>query len=217
MLNYSATREYIKAYIKKRAGPHVCRYMKETYTKRGLPAGETLSEKRKLNTEERRGGGGVQGQRKETNLGGEFKAAKKRKKAGLTKSKNGQIRWMRLFLEMHREEVKEEESFLKGDLNGEAREEERNGTRKRRERKERKRKMADRRGAVASLFLFLSNKLLSICRPDPPPRAQKATQTRACAHTPDFPLYTQTQYYKRSPHKTHTFCQSEIHTLPTLF
>lgn len=62
----------------------------------------------------------------------------------------------------------------------------------------RKRKMADRRGAVASLFLFLSNKLLSICRPDPPPRAQKATQTRVRAHSV-FPLHTQTQYYKHSP------------------
>lgn len=65
----------------------------------------------------------------------------------------------------------------------------------------RKRKMADRRGAVASLFLFLSNKLLSICRPDPPPRAQKATQTHVRAHSV-FPLHTQTRYYKHSPSQT---------------
>lgn len=48
--------------------------MKERYTRRGLPAGETLSKERKLNTEERRG---VQGQRIEMKLGGEFKGGKR--------------------------------------------------------------------------------------------------------------------------------------------
>lgn len=114
------------------------------------------------------------------------------------KSKNGQIRWMRLFLEIHREEVNEEEFSERrfkwrrergGEMEQGKGEKRRNG---------RKRKMADRRRAVASLFLFLSNKLLSICRPDPPPRAQKATQTRVRAHSV-FPLHTQTQYYKHSP------------------
>lgn len=60
---------------KMRACPHVCGRMKERYTRRGLPAGETLSEERKLNTEERRA---VRGQRIEMKLGGEFKGGGKR-------------------------------------------------------------------------------------------------------------------------------------------
>lgn len=129
------------------------------------------------------------------------------------KSKNGQIRWMRLFLEIHREEVNEEEFSERrfkwrrergGEMEQGKGEKRRNG---------RKRKMADRRRAVASLFLFLSNKLLSICRPDPPPRAQKATQTRV--HTLRFSLTHSNPVLQTLTPTKHTHFVS--HTLPTHF
>lgn len=79
----------------------------------------------------------------------------------------------------------------------------------------RKRKMADRRGAVASLFLFLSNKLLSICRPDPPPRAQKATQTRVRALR--FSLTHSNPVLQTLTPTKHTHFVGHTYTLPTLF
>lgn len=140
------------------------------------------------------------------------------KKIRWMESKKWQIIWVRLAGEkvgnIQRREGEDCESVLKGD--GNKREEKREREkRKHRKGKEKKgTKKEDRRGAVASLFLFLTSCSQSVGQIPLLEHRQPHTLTPSLTQKPTT---THTHAHKDAHTHTHSFCQSCSHTHTPLF